>query len=227
MLNPVNFVVTESSNLFVCSDLHKSHNKDFIFKPRGFDRVQDHDSWIVRNWNDIVGPNDNVLFLGDFLVGAGADSYKVGKEFLFSLNGHITMLFGNHNAFIKQYYKESLESAGYKDNVEVYPLTCPSGKVTFVGNLIEGNVKYNGANHPYVASHFPMHSWLDMSKGRISLSGHEHGNGADWKPEEKTKGKKLDVGLDNAKIHLNSPVFSWGEIVKIMSKKQYVSVGHH
>lgn len=239
MLKDTNFTVSETSNLFVTSDLHKSHDKEFIYKPRGFNSVKDHDDWLTKSWNERVKPEDNVLFLGDFLVGAGRDSYKIGKDFLFSLKGAIFIIFGNHPAFMKQYYKESLidfyislgqsdsDAISLSETHEVYPLQDYTKKVTFLGDTAQGKVKTKDGTHYYFANHFPVNSWLDMSRGRISLSGHEHSNDPEWGIDELHKGKKLDAGVDNAKKHNGSCLFSWDEIIRIMNRKQYLSVGHH
>ena len=51
-------------NIYFTSDLHFGHNRDFIFGPRGFTNVQDHDETIIKTWNALVQPDDNVYILG-------------------------------------------------------------------------------------------------------------------------------------------------------------------
>ena len=39
------------SNIFITSDLHFNHDKDFIWKERGFSNVNEMNEAIVKNWN--------------------------------------------------------------------------------------------------------------------------------------------------------------------------------
>lgn len=244
MLQGFNIIVTEEYNWYVGSDYHAYHNKDFIIGPRGFTDIIEYNKWLIEFHNSRVRKQDNFLFLGDFLVGAGTNSWDKGNEIISQLNGNIFMLFGNHNSFVKQlYYNElnqfwkDLKIDNERNYQEVYPLTYRhySGKnITFLGKLIEGTIKVDPRedkpqkqNYRYCASHYPISSWPELSRGGIAISGHEHGNLKDWSPFELHKGKKLDCGVDNAIKYNNSPVFSIEEIIQIMSKKQYLGVGHH
>jgi len=40
--------------IWFTSDTHFSHNKDFIFKDRGFGSIQDHDETLIKNWNEKI-----------------------------------------------------------------------------------------------------------------------------------------------------------------------------
>lgn len=53
---------------YFTSDLHIGHDKDFLYKPRGFDSIEQHDTAIVKRWNDIVTPDDTVYILGDLCM---------------------------------------------------------------------------------------------------------------------------------------------------------------
>ena len=45
---------------FFTSDLHFGHNKDFLYKPRGFDNIEEHDDTVIENWNSVVSKDDTV-----------------------------------------------------------------------------------------------------------------------------------------------------------------------
>lgn len=247
MLQDFNIIVTEEANWFVGSDYHCFHNKDFIIGPRGHTDVNKYNEWLIESHNSRVRAQDDFLFLGDFLVGAGQNAWEKGNEIISRLNGNIFMLFGNHNSFISQLYRQTLteflgmyvrsEDKEYLKSIEIYPLThyhYSGKKITFLGKFVEGNIKIEPPddksqkqNYRYTASHYPISSWPELSRGSISLSGHEHSNLNDWSPFELHKGKKLDCGVDNAIKYNSSPVFSMEEVIKIMSKKQYLGVGHH
>ena len=81
-------------NIFITSDLHFNHNKDFIYGSRGFSSTREHDEVIIERWNSIVTPKDEIWFLGD--IGMGTD-IKYLKQQVSRLNGFIYWLEGNHD----------------------------------------------------------------------------------------------------------------------------------
>ena len=78
--------------IWFTSDTHFCHNKPFLYEPRGFKSIEEHDETIVRNWNSIVKPEDEVYHLGDVML---IDNEK-GIKYLKSLNGKIHLILGNH-----------------------------------------------------------------------------------------------------------------------------------
>ena len=55
--------------IYFTSDLHFGHDKDFIYKSRGFNSIEDHDNTIIENWNNIVTEDDDIYVLGDLMLG--------------------------------------------------------------------------------------------------------------------------------------------------------------
>ena len=49
--------------IYVTSDLHFGHDREFIFGPRGFKTIQEHDEAIIQNWNSVVTKSDLVYIL--------------------------------------------------------------------------------------------------------------------------------------------------------------------
>lgn len=76
---------------FFTSDTHFYHNKEFLYKPRGFDSIEEMNEAIVENWNSIVHNGDLVYHLGDVMMG----DYDV--NILKRLNGTIVLIRGNHD----------------------------------------------------------------------------------------------------------------------------------
>ena len=100
------------SNIWVSSDCHFCHDKDFLFKPRGFDNVFDMNEAIIKNWNSLVNYDDTVYLLGDIMLN---DNFE-GINCLRRLNGNIKIIFGNHDTDTrKDLYKElyNVEVLGY------------------------------------------------------------------------------------------------------------------
>lgn len=79
--------------VFLTSDTHFGHDREFIYKKRGFSNIQEHDNTIIENWNKVVSPNDTVFHLGDVMLG----DYVYGLDCLKKLNGNIYIIRGNHD----------------------------------------------------------------------------------------------------------------------------------
>lgn len=226
MLGETNFIYSEESKLFLCSDTHFRHNKPFIYEPRNYNTVKEHDEGIIKIWNERVGISDNVLFLGDFIVGAGSDNICTAfNEIVWRLNGHIFMIYGNHNAQVKSIYLNELrDQYGVAFNKEVYPLTWKE-KVTFLGSYIHGKVRVRTAwqkrTVQYSAQHFPAAVWLDMGHDTVYLCGHSHGSYQLSLPTHLTH-KILDCGVDI----FGGPV-DFLEAMKILDKKKFEQVDRH
>ena len=80
--------------IYFTSDLHFGHDRDFIYKPRGFVSSIHHDDSIIDDWNYIVKPTDEVYILGDLMLGR---DHQYGIECLQSLNGNLHFTIGNHD----------------------------------------------------------------------------------------------------------------------------------
>lgn len=143
--------------IYLTSDWHFNHNKDFIYKERGFSSVEEMNIKIIENHNSIVSEDDDVYCLGDCCLG-GPECNDLNKNLIESLNGKIHIITGNHctNNRIKMYNE-------CKNIVEV--IQCAT------------MLKYN-KYHLYL-SHFPtLCSNLDGDKPLkariINCCGHTH-----------------------------------------------------
>jgi calcineurin-like phosphoesterase family protein len=80
-------------NIYITSDDHFYHNNIIQYCNRPFASVEEMNSTLIHNWNNVVRPDDIVFNLGDFCLGS---SDKV-KDTLFQLNGHVILIMGNHD----------------------------------------------------------------------------------------------------------------------------------
>ena len=177
-------------SIFMVSDTHFGHNKNFIFEPRGFTTVKEHDETIIQNWNSVVKPEDEVFHLGDvFLV-----DNEHGMECLNRLNGHIHIIRGNHDS---------------ETRLELFK-TSPN-----VVEVCDGKFFHFKKFH-FFLSHFPcLTSNLDIDKPlfarTLNLCGHSHTQDsfADW-----DKGTIFHVELDT------NNCFPWNieEIIELMKE---------
>lgn len=139
--------------IFICSDWHFCHNRDFVYKDRGFSTIEEMNSAIVERHNEIVDKNDEVYCLGDCILN---DNDK-GIECIKKLNGKIHIIRGNHDT---------------SNRIELYK-KCPN-----VVEVCDAKwLKYN--KQMFFLSHYP--SLTDnyddnkpLNQKIISICGHSH-----------------------------------------------------
>ena len=84
--------------IFLTSDLHFNHDREFVWKVRGFDSVQEMNEVIVEKWNTVVSKDDDVYVLGDLCLGGGGpEVLATNKTLIESLNGKLHIIRGNHD----------------------------------------------------------------------------------------------------------------------------------
>ena len=80
--------------IWLTSDLHLGHDREFIYGPRGFNSIEEHDRTIIKNWNELVSWDDEVWLLGDCILGDN----ESGCRKLNQLVGNIRIIAGNHDS---------------------------------------------------------------------------------------------------------------------------------
>jgi calcineurin-like phosphoesterase family protein len=84
-----------TGGVWFTSDTHFRH-KAMSAAGRGwrpFDTVEEHDEFLIEQWNATVGPKDQVWHLGDVGMGNELDVLKIVSQ----LNGEIHLIAGNHD----------------------------------------------------------------------------------------------------------------------------------
>ena len=79
--------------IYLISDTHFYHHNIIEYDKRPFKDVQQMNKVIIDRWNEVVAPWDIVYHLGDFGLGL----VELLREILISLNGHVTLIRGNHD----------------------------------------------------------------------------------------------------------------------------------
>ena len=90
--------------IWFTADTHFGHDKEFIWKVRGFNSCEEMNEALVNNWNSVVDNDSLVFCLGDFAWGG----FTKWKDFRDRLNGHIVLIKGNHD-------EKNLTSTGEKE----------------------------------------------------------------------------------------------------------------
>ena len=211
--NPLKLQHNDSHKVFATSDLHKGHNKNFIFEKRGFKSIQEHDEFLISKINECVRSQDSILMLGDIALNTSFDQFN---EFLSRINcQNIYYIFGNHESCTKRAFQETIFKEFGRNDIEVYPIRYRN--IIFLGNYVE--LVINKVN--IIASHYSHQVWNGMHHGSIHLNAHSHyGNPltrADYKDA-----LSLDIGFDGHKKPL-----SFDEIMEIMKTKKYTKIDDH
>ena len=79
--------------VYFTSDLHFCHDKDFVWQARGFESIDEMNAEIIRRWNEVVYPDDDVYVLGDLTLG----NVEEGLKLIAKLNGYLHIMRGNHD----------------------------------------------------------------------------------------------------------------------------------
>jgi len=97
-------VVNFTKPFWLISDTHFGHERlAFEFGLRTqFKNIDEHNETIFCNWNEKVSPESNIIFLGDFVVGA-FNKYGTAKVLYNALHGRKFMMLGNHDGHLADY----------------------------------------------------------------------------------------------------------------------------
>lgn len=90
--------------IWLTSDLHLGHDKEFVWKARGFNSVDEMNRTIIDHLNEVVKPEDDLYILGDLILG----NIEEGKKLLRRVPGKVHVILGNHDSAAKIAYYESL-----------------------------------------------------------------------------------------------------------------------
>ena len=55
--------------IWITSDTHFGHDREFIWGPRGYTSAAENDADIIKKWNEVVSSEDTVYHLGDVMLG--------------------------------------------------------------------------------------------------------------------------------------------------------------
>jgi len=204
----INIRDTEEQRIFVTSDLHLGHQREFVWKARGYNSIQEHDNGVIQILNETVRPNDILLFLGDFCLNTPFAQFDTYLDKIACQN--IWSIWGNHNnPHEKNVYRKLV------GDKEQYPVKYKN--MTYYGHYLEAIL--NGQF--VVLFHYPIWVWNEMKNGAWMLCGHSHYSFPHTKADN-VYGKILDVGWDG-----HGKPWNLQEITDVMNSKRFVALDHH
>ena len=138
---------------WVTSDLHFGHKNIMTFCPITRARFRNDVAYMneamVKEWNDLIAPDDTVYILGDVAFLSGSDAGRM----VMRLNGTKILIRGNHD-------RKTLMDATFRNAfAEVHEYL----DITYEGTKV-------------VMFHYPIAEWDQMPRGSVHLHGHLHGN---------------------------------------------------
>ena len=140
------------SKIFLTSDTHFGHDREFIWKVRGFNSVEEMNEAIVQKWNETVSAEDDVYILGDVILG---DPDNI--EYVKRLNGWLHIVLGNHDTIKRE---------------EMY---CNLPNVVEVAGV---GIRLKYKKHHFVLTHYPMMTGNlekeSLKQMSLNLYGHTH-----------------------------------------------------
>jgi calcineurin-like phosphoesterase family protein len=132
---------------YFTSDTHFGHANVIRFDSRPFGSIEEHDDILIKNWNSVVKPDDDVWHLGDFSFRNRINICR----YLEKLNGRIHLVRGNHD-----------DKAAWKARDKF----ASSQEAAYI--KCEGEIIY--------LSHYGCRVWRNSCHGSWHLYGHSHGN---------------------------------------------------
>ena len=152
------FKHNKNEKVWFISDLHLNHNKEFLYKPRGFNSIGEMNETIIRNLKSCVGAEDYLYILGDLCLGPNDEA----RTWLEQIPGKVTVIVGNHDTDSRLALYEEL---GFK--------------VQFGGRLRYDKYHFFLSHYQTLTAN-PGEDYLTNS--HINLYGHTHQNWI-WTPE--------------------------------------------
>ena len=157
------------NKIWFTADHHFGHTNIIENCNRPFSTVEEMDSIMIERWNEVVRKNDMVYHLGDITL------YKDVSKYISKLNGHITVIPGNHD----------FRWMGLHFDYDV--LYTKTGIMGITAPLVE--LKMRAEKTIMVLCHYALRTWNRSHYGSLHLHGHSHGMLEQFP-------NSMDVGVD-------------------------------
>jgi len=190
-----------TQDVWFASDYHFCHANVIKYDGRPYKDVEEMNESLILNWNDCVGVDDTVFYLGDLSFDR---SGKQTKEIMNRINGKIHYILGNHDDEKDMRRLNRFETISDYINLSIPDEDNPRKK------------------QGIMMMHYPILSWDKAHHGDWHLHGHCHQSLVKQNPEY-YKRKVLDMGCNG----WNYRPVHYSEIKEIMLKKEIERVDHH
>ena len=138
--------------IWFTSDLHFGHDREFVWKPRGYESCEEMNEFQVEKWNMLVQDEDEVYVLGDLSLGPHTNIEKYVPR----LKGKIHIILGNHDTYAREEIYKTLDNV-----VEVVP----------AARLKYGKYNFFLTHYPCLTGNLEKEHLTQMT---LNLYGHTH-----------------------------------------------------
>ncbi len=147
--------------IYMTSDWHFCHQREFLYKPRGFENVYEMNEAIIARHNAIVQPDDDVYVLGDLMLNDNEEGLRCVKQ----LKGNLHVVRGNHDS---------------QTRMDLYNRCYNIVEVTEGQFLNYRNYHFYLSHYPCLCGNFDNNKPLKART--VSICGHSHTQNpfADW-----------------------------------------------
>lgn len=157
------------------SDPHFGHAAVVNYCKRPFVDVEEMDTQLIDNYNDLIGKGDTVLWLGDCFFG----SSEYAKDVMDELNGTKILVWGGHDGSISRMLKVGFSMVMYFAYVSIADQTCLARHYPYPGSKHRDGRIVND----YVEQH------LMPLKNQVLIHGHTH-------TDKRLINNQIHVGVD-------------------------------
>lgn len=169
------------STTWFTADEHFGHYNVLQYSNRPFETVHEMNAEIIRRHNEVVGPDDTVVHLGDFTL---QRSFNSAVRYLDRLAGREHLFIpGSHDHWLKK--MEGIPSWGLPFYLPDGAIRDPKRRVTVLPALSKIMV----GNQGFICCHYSLRTWERSHYGTIHLYAHSHGRLPGL-------GRSMDVGVD-------------------------------
>lgn len=192
----------DQDRTFVTSDCHVNHVNILQYCRGAFaSTVEDMNDMLTQRWNDTVSPTDDVIILGDIVMGKRSESLEIVKTW----HGNKFLVPGNHDNVHPMFAAKK----NFQMMVEMYQA---AGIVILppVIQIVCDDITFDACHFPFDGDHtgeVRFQEWRPKDSGNWLLHGHVHGTGS------AVGDRQIDVGVD---AHNMTPV-SMTDIVRLAS----------
>lgn len=172
----------DADNLFFTADNHLCHENIITYCNRPFKDAHHMNEVLIKNWNEVVPEDADVIIGGDFIHTGQIDSVR---RIVNSLNGRKSLIYGNHD------FQNRLDRPIFEDLFELR---------ADVVNILVNDPEYKSPINIFV-SHYPHLYW---PRGCYHIHGHIHSGPASTSSEKAPfHPLRYDIGCDN---NLHKPI---------------------
>jgi len=154
------------------ADPHFGHTNVIKYENRPFGSVEEMNETLIANYNEMVGPRDPCLWLGDcFLM-----HFDKAEEIMRRLNGRKVLILGNHDRSVSRMTKLGFEEVVKR---ELF--------------LEIGGRKVRACHYPYKNPNYPPSNRypVRLDPNEVLIHGHTHG------PKRiSSRAPMINVGVD-------------------------------